>query len=347
MMVHKIYIADILSNCIDGKSTGHYFSVARNYQEMFGERVVVAGGPIYNTGFKSKSLLQLPYNAGGGGIKGRLKTFANACKLFKEAEGHTLVLQQCTTITTFLCIALFYRCKSKLFLIQYSREGFRSKLGKLLFKLAKHKINGIICPNEMVGKAFMGIPYCIVPDYIYTSNTNTKFKLYSDRYYDFCIVGRLAPEKGVVEVAKILANTKYKLLIAGKAQTESLAMEISDVCASASNIELHLGYVSDEDYYSYLHNSKYAILNYTGEYSERSSGVVFDTLFNGVPVIARRCRSLQFIEDENMGFVYDDIEKFEFKLTAEIERYDNYINNILCFCKTLQRNINKLQKFIS
>lgn len=346
-MNKKIFIADILSHTSEGQSTGHYFSVARNYQEMFGERVVVAGGPIYKTGFKKASLLQLPYNAGGGGIKGRLKTFANARKLFKEAEGHTLVLQQCTTITTFLCIALFYRCKSKLFLIQYSREGFRSKLGKLLFKLARHKINGIICPNEMVGKAFMGIPYCIVPDYIYTSNTNTKFKLYSDRYYDFCIVGRLAPEKGVVEVAKTLANTKYKLLIAGKAQTESLAMEISDVCASASNIELHLGYVSDEDYYSYLHNSKYAILNYTGEYSERSSGVVFDTLFNGVPVIARQCKALQFIEDKELGFVYDEINKYDFDLSMQKAFHEKALQNINKYCQELKKNINKLNRFIS
>lgn len=42
----------------------------------------------------------------------------------------------------------------------------------------------------------------------------------------------------------------------------------------------------------YLEASKYAILNYSGEYSNRSSGVVFDTLFNGVPVIGKKCQYL-------------------------------------------------------
>ena len=34
MMNQKIIVADIKSTNIDGKSEGHYFSVARNYLEM-------------------------------------------------------------------------------------------------------------------------------------------------------------------------------------------------------------------------------------------------------------------------------------------------------------------------
>ncbi|MDD3040472.1 glycosyltransferase [Bacteroides sp.] len=345
-MYKKIYIADILSHTYQGKSTGHYFAVARNYQEMFSDRVVVAGGPVYKTGFIGDNLLPLPYNSGGGGIKGRLKTFSNARKLFKEAEGQVIVLQQCTTITTFLCIAFFYHRKSRLFMIQYNREGFRSKLGNLLFKLAKRKLDGIICPNDMVGEAFQGVPYCVVPDYIYTGDASQQGKPYSDRKYDFCIVGRLSPEKGAVEVAKYIARTVYKLVIAGKPQSEDLANELREACANATNIELHLGLIPDEDYYSYIHNSKYAFLNYSGEYSERSSGVVFDTLFNGVPVVGRRCKALQFIEDDGLGIVDDDIMALDIPLLMNKEYHSQLLENIQSYRKNQRKYIDILNHFI-
>lgn len=346
-MSKKIYISDILSHAYQGKSTGHYFALARNYKEMFGENVVVSGGPVYKTGFKDNELLVLPYNAGGGGLKARLKTFANAIKLFKEAKGKIIVLQQCTTITTFLCIALFYHKKSRLFMIQYSREGFRSIIGQFLFKLAKHKIDGIICPNETVGQAFQGVPYCVVPDYIYTGNNKVVDFSFENRKYDLCIVGRLAPEKGAVEVARKFANTQYKILIAGKPQTEELANELLKTCGDAGNIDLILGYVSDDDYYAYLHNSKYAILNYSGEYSERSSGVVFDTLFNGVPVVGKRCKTLQFIDEEDLGFLYSNINDCDFSRLLNPELHKTFMEKISNYREQQKKYKKKLEEFLN
>ncbi len=329
-----------------GKSTGHYFAVARNYQEMFGDNVIVAGGPVYKTGFADDELLQLPYNAGGG-FKARLKTFANAIRLFKEAKGQIIVLQQCTTITTFLCLALFYHKKSKVFMIQYSREGFRSKIGRFLFKLAKSKIDGIICPNDMVGQTFQGVPYCVVPDYIYTGSENNVEIPYKDRKYDISIVGRISPEKGVVEVAQKLANTQYSILIAGKPQNIDIESKLKTICDNAKNIELHLGVIPDEEYYSYLRNGRYAFLNYSGEYSERSSGVVFDTLFNGVPVIGKRCKSLQFIEDENLGYLYSDIRDCDISGLYISDVHNTYMEKIAIYRVQQQINIEKLRDFLN
>ena len=70
------------------------------------------------------------------------------------------------------CILLFFHKKSKLFFIQYSLEGLRNRIGRIFFRLAKHKIDGIICPNEDVGNGY-GLPYCVVPDYIYTGTSET------------------------------------------------------------------------------------------------------------------------------------------------------------------------------
>lgn len=342
----KIFVADILSHTDEGKSVGHYFALARNYQELFGGRVVVAGGPVYRMGFDTSELLVLPYNTSGTGLKTRIKTFFNACKLFKEAQGHIIILQQCTTITMFLCIALFYHGKSRLYLIQYSSEGFRMKLGQIFFRFAKKKIDGIICPNDTVGNYFQGVPYCVVPDYIYTVNTENKTFSYKDKYYDICIVGRIAPEKGVVEVARYFSNTKYKVLIAGRPQTEELTKELREACEHSSNIKLHLDYISEQEYTDYLNNSKYAILNYSAEYSSRSSGVVFDMLFNNIPVIGRRCESLQFIEKYELGMVYDEICDINIEKIFDIDFYEKTQIRIKEYCKGMYKHAERLQRFI-
>lgn len=310
-MNKRIIVADILSNTVNGNQTGHYFAVARNYLDIFGGNCAVAGGPIYKNSFASGNLIVLPYNCEDGehSINMRLKTFANAKALFKAAKGDVIVLQQCSTITALLCILLFHRHTSRLFLIQYNLQGLRNKAGRCLFGLVKRKIDGIVCPNEEVGKAY-GIPYCVVPDYIYIGGEKHPLVSYDDKKYDFCVVGRISEEKGVVEVVKSLANTPYKVVIAGRPQTEELGVELRELCRGVSNIELILGFISDEEYRNYLNKSRYALLNYQGEYSNRSSGVVYDTLFSGLPVVGCKCKALQFIENYGMGYLYKSIKEF-------------------------------------
>ena len=347
-MKRRIIIADILSNTINGKQTGHYFALARNYLELFGEQCVVAGGPVYKNAFQEQELIVLPNNnvEGDGMFKLRLRTFENARRLFKAAKGDIIVLQQCTTITTLLCILLFFHKKSKLFFIQYSLEGLRNRIGRIFFRLAKHKIDGIICPNEDVGNGY-GLPYCVVPDYIYTGTSETSKTPYENKIYDFCMVGRISEEKGIVEAAKVLSNKPYKVLIAGRPQTESLEVELRQACANCHNIELHLEFVTDEAYKYYLNNSKYAVLNYQGEYSKRSSGVVYDTLFSGVPVIGCNCKALSFIEKNKMGVLFDNIRDFNFGDVLGVSKYEMYQNRISKYRMTHKEYREKLYVYLT
>lgn len=45
-----------------GQSTGHFFSVAQNYYDLFYNKIktLIAGGPVYRTRFNKDQLLQLP-----------------------------------------------------------------------------------------------------------------------------------------------------------------------------------------------------------------------------------------------------------------------------------------------
>lgn len=343
-----LYIADIRSNESDGKSTGHYIPVAKMYQKLFSDyvHVKVAGGPIYKRYFNESELLDLPYTVRHTSIFGRLHILRNCIYLFKAAKGQTIVIQHSAVITALIAIALFYRKDSELYMILYNNEGLRYSFGRLMYRFAKNKINGIICPNDMVGRLY-NRPYCIVPDYIYSGDDkNKKKKSFEEKLYDFCIVGRIAPGKGVVESAKKIANTKYSMIIAGKPENEDLANELRKICADADNITLKLGYVSDEDYASYLSKSKYTILNYQGEYSKRSSGVVYDTIFAGVPVVGCRCSALQFVEDEGIGYIYKSLEDFNPEEIMNPNLYKKYQAAIDSYRHRHRQYITKLADFL-
>lgn len=347
--MEKIYISDIKSNVNNGKSTGHYIPVAKMYQRIFQQdNVIVAGGPIYKKYFDESELLSLPYNISRTSLLNKIKTMKNCIRLFNAAKGNTIILQQSSVITSFIGILLFYHSKSKLYLIQYSNECLKSKTGRFLYRLIKNKINGIICPTDNLGKMF-DRPYCVVPDYIYTKEKNQERIAYKDfekTKYDFCILGRIAPEKGVIESAQKLAKTKYKILIAGRAQTKDLEYKLRRICSDANNIDLILDYISDEQYIQYLNQSKYALLNYQQTYSERSSGVVFDMLFNDVPVIGKECFTLNFIREENLGYLYSCLDNFSPELVMHKELYYRYIVNINSYRKKHAKLMKKLKNFI-
>lgn len=348
-MKKTVYIADIRSNVINGKSTGHFIPVARMYKEILQNdcNLKIAGGPIYNNYFDKESLFQLPYNISNTRLKDKILSMKNCIELFKQAKGETIVLQHSSAITSFLGIFLFYHKKSKLYLIQYSTAAIKSKIGNILYKSIKHKIDGIICPNDEVGKAF-DRPYCVVPDYLYTNTeNNNSFTKYEDKKYDFCMVGRMCREKGMLEAAHFFRNQSYQVLIAGRPENEKLAQEMKDACHNAKNITLIMDYISEEDYKQYLNESRYCILNYSGEYSQRSSGVVFDTLFVDVPVIGRECKALAFIKQKRLGLLFDNINNFIPDVVLSKEKHEQYINNIKEYRLEHHIYIKKLIQFIN
>lgn len=346
----RLIIADVKSPNFKGISTGHFFAVAQNYYELFKGHVetLIAGGPVYKIRFSEEQLLGLPYDVllmREPSWRSKWKYLQNSRVLFRKAKGDTIVLQQGGVLSSFIALALFYHRTSRLFLIQYSKEGVDSWAKKMLYRIVRHKIDGVICPNEMVGEAY-GKPFCIVPDYIYLGNNERSEIPYGDKKYDVCFVGRIEEEKGVLDVARKLAGTSRRMIIAGKVRDGSLAGQLEQVAASCDNIELHIGYVSDEVYYGYIRNSRFCILNYQGEYSRRSSGVVLDTVFNNVPIIGKRCKALDFIEKFGCGYIYDDLESLSLDEIMTEKNYNQYLANIALYKQKHVEYADKLRKFV-
>lgn len=344
--MNRVFIADIASKSTNGFLIGHYATVAENYQNIIGS--IIVGGPIYKKYFSTSPLIQLPFNSESTEniIIKKIKQLLNCKKLFSIAKNDTVILQQSALATSLIGIFLFKRKQTRLFLITYNNEGYNSFLKRIFYRLAKKKIDGIICPNAEVGKGY-NLPYCIVPDYIYIGDIDNIIKSsYKEKIYDFSIIGRLSPEKQPIEVANKFANTNYKLLIAGKTQTQDLEDNLKQICKNSPNIELKIEYITNEEYYKCINQSRYSILNYSEEYSNRSSGVVYDMIYNGVPVIGRRCKALSFIEKNNLGLLYDNLCDLDFSILLNEEKHMQFIKNIYTFCKTQNTYINKLNSFI-
>ena len=348
MIKKNLFIADLRSHNSNGKRTGHYVPLAEMYQKIFGDTydVFIAGGPVYRSHFKEKDLCLLPYNVSGTSLRDKWHTLKNAMALFKMAKGEIIVLQQATVVTCILALALFYRRTSKLYMIQYSDEGVRTWLRRFIYRFARNKIDGTICPNDKVGKAY-GIPYLSIPDYLYVEDKYLEKNFsYKEKIYDFCILGRISPEKGVIDVIKYLKDTDYKIIIAGQPQTSEIENQLEVLCKNQKNIILEIGYLDNDKYLHYLSMSKYCILNYLGEYSLRSSGVVYDMIFNNVPVVGRKCTALQLIKEYELGYLYEDLSDFCPNEFLKESKYDKYIQNIYKYKEKHKLYVQQLKSFI-
>ena len=345
----RVIIADLKSANANGKCVGHYFALASNYKKVFSPYCIfkIAGGPLYKEQFFEDDLILLPHSFIEGDYK--WKNFArmllNARALFSQIKNDDIVIvQQSQPAMILLVILLSYFGNANLFQIQYSEEPMHRFYFKIMMKLAKKKIKGLICPNKIVGSAY-GVPYLSIPDYLYIESTRKKKISFYEKKYDFMSIGRIVNDKGITETAKAFRDTRHSFLIAGKPDESFDVNSLLAVAAANDRMHVSLEYLSENDFNNYIDQSRYCILNYRGTYAERSSGVVLDTLFKGIPVIGRRCRALQFIEDYGLGILYDDINTFDFSSILKESVWEKYVVAIDEYKKQFEDYKQKLLKF--
>lgn len=348
----RLIIADLKSNNNYGICTGHYYALAANYQKVFYSNfeVKIASGPIYLAHFKPEEMLMLPcdYIVGDSKLMNILRMLRNGHSLYKQTKRDDIIIvqqSQPAMIMITLILTFFFRPKS-IIQIQYTEEPMHRKYFRILARLGRRVIKAIICPNESVGKAY-GVPYHVASDYIYTPCENNDEVSYTNKSYDCCIVGRIAKEKGVADAVSALAGKKVSILVAGAPQDKDEESLIRSIGKNYANITLRLEYLSEKDYLHCIRKSRYAILNYGEAYAERSSGVVLDTIFNGLPIIGHRCKALQFIEDNNLGVLYNTIEEVDFETLLKEDKYNEFRSSILQYKNILLKEAQQFKDFIS
>lgn len=349
--MRRLLIADVKSYNNNGKSTGHYFAVAQNYLDLYKDccEVKIAGGDIFKTHFDLKDIFLLPYDyiPSMNWLKSKWRVLMNCKYLFNNTKhDDIIVIQQSGLSTAILGIALFAKNKRNIYIIAYDTDAVSSQIKKIIYHLTKSKIKGLLCSDRHISDVYK-IPSCVITDYIYpNTNNNLTVIPYENKKYDIAIVGSIWPDKGVIEAAKVLANTKYKVLIAGKANKQ-ISDILNNICKSAKNIDLHIGFINDNDYYTYIQKARFCMLNYHGVYEDRSSGVVLDILFNGTPIIGHECKALDFISTSNVGYLFDDINNVNFDDIINKEMYENYQKGIKKYLNSQKKYKQSMVNFLN
>lgn len=345
----KLVIADIRSMSTGGNAVGHYFTVAQNYLDLFKDicEVKIAGGPVYKNKFEKKDLLLLDYNAESNcsSIENKRRELCNLRQLFQLCENDVIIFQSSAVSTVYIGIALWAK-KQDIYMIQYNTMSLDSTIKRFIYKTAKNKIKGMICPDDLIGKEYQ-IPYTVVTDYIYTGSQKEKNLIpLESKKYDFGFFGIITKDKGVLEVAQYFALKNYKVVIAGYPVDAELGEKLKKICQDKINIELRLQYLNEEEYIDGIRNCKYCILNYSGAYSEHSSGVIYDILFNGTPVVGTNCKALKSVAEFKAGYVYRNIEDIDLESLMDKKIYDEYCHNILSFKKAQDLYAQQIRSFV-
>lgn len=346
-MSKHIIVADIKSNCKNGVSEGHYFAVAQNYLDILSDdyEVQIAGGPIYKAKFENIFLLPFNSNANESKLIGKIHTIINGLYLFKKVENCTIILQ-CNAVSTIIGLLAFIRPKAKIILIQYDRMIRNSVIRNFFYTISKKRISGIICPGEEIGES-LELPYCIVPDYIFPGKVPDKK---SELKYDFGIYGILSADKGVLEAAEYFAKSRYKIKIAGKIsnlpQDQDMEVKLKKLADHSKNIDLTIGYLDEKEYREYIASTRFIVLNYSGVYMLRSSGVILDAIYSGKPVLAKKRKYVEFVEDNGLGILYKNLEELDLDRIMADDEYAKLTSNILNYLEKQTKEISKLKDFI-
>ena len=345
-----IVVADINSWCVDGRSNGHYVPVAQNLMDVLcpsASRVTVAGGPVFRQYFSPDDLMLLPFDVHPNefAICRKLKNMANFLSLYRRLDKGDIVVFQASAITAvYLGLLLFGRKSIRHFFIQYSTtEGLSSWIKRLLWRLAKKRVSGVLCTNEDIGVKF-GIASCVVPDYI--AAHQPEGKPFEGFKYDFVFAGTITAKKGVVEGVESLAGKGFSVHVAGRSLDKKLTDKLKGLESECTNLSLKLGYLEPHDFDSAFRSAKMTVLNYTESYSQQSSGIVYDALFRFCPILGKRCRALKFIEDFGLGELYDDLSQVDaIQILAE-DKQRKYRENIATYLEKHKEYADKLCAFV-
>jgi glycosyltransferase involved in cell wall biosynthesis len=345
----RLILTDIRSERINNSIIGHYVYLAKDYIRLLIDKcnVLIAGGPIYKKPFKD-NYFPLPYDSyeKKNSVKRYWDSLMNCKVLFRNCTtDDIIVFQNASMLTYMIGIILFGRKYHNIYIIAYDKWPLTSCVNKCIYSFAKKHIRGTITSNEKMAQAY-GKPYCIVPDYIYSGDMNfDNNSSYNEKKYDFVMLGSMYPDKGIVEAAMSLAGKKCKVLIAGKPYSDQQRNILEELSRKNSNIEIHLGFISREDFNRYIIDSRYCLLNYQGMYMERSSGVVFDALFRGIPIAGHKSFPLKIAQEEGVGYVYEDISKFNPEIILNQQTWNNYRDSIIGYLKKNKATISNLVTF--
>jgi glycosyltransferase involved in cell wall biosynthesis len=131
---------------------------------------------------------------------------------------------------------------------------------------------------------------------------------------DLCFVGRIAPEKGLLDAIEIARLTGRRLLVAAKVATRPIDKEYEEAvirpALSRADVTL-LGELSEADRDRLVASCRASLV--PSAWPEPFGLVVIEALACGTPVLARRAGAIpEILRDEIDGFIGDDARQLAY-----------------------------------
>lgn len=333
----KLLIIDPLSlHNENGNIIGHSMQLTKNYSQLFSKyfKVKIAGKHEYENQFQ-KSFVKLPFSINFGNsnlIQGFIDKFKIAINIIYalRQESDYYILYSCSKIS--LLISLPFLPKKRLFIIDYKISS------KNPINAFYPKIAGFL--TSQPSNSYGLVDSFLMNDYYYNS-TFWKSQI-QKKIYDFSCVGNISLGKQIEDVVTKFQNTDYKVLISGIFEDKNRLKTIQEL--ASSNITIKDGYLSENEYHNIIKKSRYIILPYNKNYDTHTSGVVYDAIFNGTPIIGTNVTALNIVKEFNLGMCFNTINEIDLNETEK--KYPYFQTNIEHYLQEDHLRFQKLVDFI-
>lgn len=168
-----------------------------------------------------------------------------------------------------------------------------------------------------------GINTYQLPDYIYYPEYYEKYNN-ANKIDRVLYVGTISDDKDIEGLVEAFYNSDKQLLIAGKFRDPLKFQYLKD--KASENITFKNSYITEEEYYKLIAESKYIILPYKMEgYMNRTSGVLMEAIYlDSIPIAPKyllefnNTSGIEYLELRDVNKMIDTIRK---------EELDRIINN--------------------
>jgi len=147
--------------------------------------------------------------------------------------------------------------------------------------------------------------------------------------YDIIIWGTIYPYKGIHTFLKFLEHNssieKYKILIAGKIMTQSLAGELRSYSEKYNKVDLMDGFVEKEKLIDLVQDSKIALFTYHSD-SILSSGALMDSLTYGATIVGPAVGAFNDLRELDLIETYTDFNSLISVVDQELESADENLS---------------------
>ena len=309
--MNRITLVDYIGYCDSkGEVTGHTAKTLKETKEMLSDSydVSMVVTPPYAQFFDDSCIASvLPYESSPQRQSSKFKKIGLYIKKIRAVRN--IVNNESTVwfVNTdfWLNVGLLFSKKKKrqkIFATNYLDFYSKKNLKNFIYNCAVKKINCVFHTNVELKRD----KHQYVPDYWFDKRKYDKYFV-KEKQKDVYICGEINEGKDIIGAIEAFNANGEALIICGKFASQSTYKEV--VTKAHKNIRIENIRLDDDAYYRELAKHRFVLLPYREEsYSNRSSGVVLESIFLGNIVIGPKFLLRQL---GIAGIEYDSIDELQ------------------------------------